>query len=101
MTDYSRYPLSHRFYSGAEKKIGILIKDKAYFAKFRKNSPEGFRFNHVSEYLGSHIFSILGVTAQETELGLYDNKEIVLIRDFLDQDETFVPFNGVGDSFAG
>jgi len=98
MTDYSKYSLSNRFYTGAEKKVGIMIKDKPYFVKFRKNSPEGYKFNHVSEYLGSHIFSILGVTVQETDLGMYDSKEIVLIRDFLEKDEVFVPFNGVGDS---
>ena len=98
MTDYSKYSPSNRFYTGAEKKIGIMIKDKPYFVKFRKNSHEGYRFSHVSEYLGSHIFSILGVTVQETDLGMYDSKEIVLIRDFLEKDEVFVPFNGVGDS---
>jgi len=98
MIDYSKYSHSDRFYSGVEKKIGILIKDKPYFVKFRKNSPEGFRFNHVSEHIGSRIFSFLGESVQETELGLYEGKEIVLIRDFLDKDEVFVPFNGVGES---
>ncbi|MHB1485552.1 MAG: HipA domain-containing protein [Saccharofermentanales bacterium] len=98
MTDYSKYPVSNRYYTGAEMKVGIMIKGKPYFVKFRKNSPEGLRFNHISEYLGSHIFSFLGINAQETDLGLYDSKEIVLIRDFLEDDETFVPFNGVGDS---
>lgn len=98
MTDYSKYSPSNRFYSGAEKKIGIMIKGKPYFVKFKKNSPEGYRFNHVSEYLGSHIFSILGMKVQKTDLGLYANEEIVVIRDFLEKDEVFVPFNGVGDS---
>jgi len=98
MIDYSKFPLSKRFYTGAEKKIGIIIKEKPYFVKFRKNSSEGYRYNHVSEHLGSEIFSILGVTAQETDLGMYDGKEVVLIRDFLGENEVFVPFNGVGDS---
>jgi hypothetical protein len=98
MKDYSEHSPSNRFYSGAEKKIGIMIKDKPYFVKFRKNSPEGYRFSHVSEYLGSHIFSDLGISVQETDLGMYDGKEIVLVRDFLEKDEVFVPFNGVGDS---
>jgi len=98
MLDYCRFPKSNRFYTGAEKKLGILIKNKPYFVKFRKNSPEGLRYNHVSEHIGSKIFSILGVQAQETELGLYDGEEVVLIKDFLNDDEIFVPFNGVGDS---
>lgn len=56
------------------------------------------RYNHVSEYLGSHIFSMLGIETQETFLGVYDGENIVAICDFLGEDEVFVPFNGVGDS---
>ena len=98
MIDYSNYPKNDRFYTGTEKKIGITVKNIPYIIKFRKNSREGYRFNHVSEYLGSHIFSLLGVPAQESHLGLYNGQEIVCIRDFLNNDEIFVPFNGVGDS---
>ena len=36
MIDYSKFSLSNRFYTGTEKKIGILIKEKPYFVKFRK-----------------------------------------------------------------
>lgn len=98
MTDYSVYPRNNRFYTGTEKKYGITVKDKAYIVKFQKNSPEGCRFNHVSEYLGSHIFNLLGVQAQESYLGLWGEYQVVCIRDFLEDSETFVPFNGVGDS---
>ena len=98
MTDYSIYPRNERFYTGTERKFGITVKGKAYIVKFQKNSPEGYRFNHVSEYLGSHIFNLLGVPVQESHLGLYDGQQVVCVRDFLDDGETFVPFNGVGDS---
>lgn len=56
------------------------------------------RYNHVSEYLGSHIFAMLGMETQETFLGTYKDENIVAIRDFLEEGEVFVPFNGVGDS---
>lgn len=56
------------------------------------------RFNHVSEYLGSHIFTLLGIETQETFLGTYKGENVVVIQDFLEEDEVFVPFNGVGDS---
>lgn len=98
MIDYSRYHDGGRFYSGAEYKKSILINNKYYLIKFQKNSREGLRFNHISEYLGSHIFSMLGIETQETKLGTYDGKSVVVIRDFLGEDEIFVPFNGVGDS---
>ena len=98
MKDYSRYPDGNRYYSGAERKKSILISDKPYLVKFQKNSREGLRFNHVSEYLGSHIFALLGIDTQETFLGKYKNEDVVVIQDFLGEDEVFIPFNGVGDS---
>ena len=98
MLDYSRYPDGNRYYSGAERKKSILISEKPYLVKFQKKSREGLRFNHVSEYLGSHIFSLLGIETQETFLGTYKDENVVVIQDFLGEDEVFVPFNGVGDS---
>ena len=98
MKDYSRYTDGNRFYSGAERKKSILINEKPYLVKFQKNSREGLRFNHVSEYLGSHIFALLGIETQETFLGTYKGENVVVIQDFLGEDEVFVPFNGVGDS---
>lgn len=98
MKDYSRYPDGNRYYSGAERKKSIFINEKPYLIKFQKNSREGLRFNHVSEYLGSHIFALLGIETQETFLGTYKNENVVIIQDFLGEDEVFIPFNGVGDS---
>lgn len=98
MKDYSEYEDGNRYYSGAERKKSILINGIPYLVKFQKNSRDGLRFNHVSEYLGSHIFSMLGVETQETFLGKYRDENVVVIRDFLEEDEVFVPFNGVGDS---
>ena len=98
MIDYSRYSEGNRYYSGAERKKSILISGKPYLIKFQKNSREGLRFNHVSEYLGSHIFSLLGMETQETYLGTYKDENVVVIQDFIGEDEVFVPFNGVGDS---
>lgn len=98
MMDYSKYPDGGRFYSGAERKKSIIINGNAYLVKFQKKSREGLRFNHVSEFLGSHIFSMLGIETQETRLGLYNGENVVVIKDFLGEDEVFVPFNGVGDS---
>lgn len=98
MIDYSKYPDGGRFYSGAERKKSILINGNAYLVKFQKNSRDGLRFNNVSEFLGSHIFSMLGIETQETRLGTFGNENVVVIKDFLSEDEVFVPFNGIGDS---
>ena len=98
MIDYSKYLDGGRFYSGAERKKSILINDNAYLVKFQKNSRDGLRFKHVSEFLGSHIFSMLGIETQETQLGTFGNENVVVIKDFLSEEEVFVPFNGIGDS---
>jgi len=98
VTDYSNYPTSDRYYTGAEKKKALTVSGKPYFLKFQKNSRDGLCFNHISEYLGSHIFALLGVTAQETHLGTYNDEQVVAVLDFLKKDEIFVPFNGVGES---
>lgn len=96
--DYSQYPLSGKMYGGSEKKIGIVINDERYIVKFQKDSLTGLRFNHVSEYLGSHIFALLGFKAQETYLGTYNNRHVVVLKDFLTDGTQFVPFNEVGES---
>lgn len=96
--DYSQYPLSGKMYGGSEKKIGIVINDERYIVKFQKDSLTGLRFNHVSEYLGSHIFALLGFKAQETYLGTYNNRHVVVMKDFLTDGIQFVPFNEVGES---
>ena len=57
MKDYSKYPINDEvFFSGAEKKYEITIDGFRYIMKFQKNSEIGFLYNHVSEYLGSHVF---------------------------------------------
>lgn len=98
MVDYSKYPDGNRYYPGAERKKSIIINGNPYIIKFQKKSRDGLRFNHVSEYVGSHIFSMLGIETQETFLGTYKGEHVVAIKDFLNKGEVFVPFNGVGDS---
>ena len=96
--DYSRYPLNNRFYSGSERKVGLTVKGENYILKFQKQTAFGMRFNHISEYLGAHIFEQLGIPVQETHLGFYRGEQVVACKDFIARDEQFVPFNDVGES---
>ena len=96
--DYSKYAPSGKFYTGAERKKGILIHGEFYIVKYAKGSPEGMTYSHVSEYLGSHLFEYVGIETQQTMLGTCDQKPVVVIKDFLREGETFVPFNDIGDS---
>ena len=96
--DYTRCVSSGRYYTGAEKKRGILIYGEPYIMKYAKESPEGMTYSHVSEYLGSHLFAQAGIETQETILGTCDGYPVVVMKDFIEEGETFVPFNDIGDS---
>lgn len=98
MRDYTRYEKTPVMFSGAEKKFEIIIDGHKYIVKFQKNSEVGLIYNHVSEYLGSHIFQCIGIPVQETFLGTYDGKNVVVMKNFLGPEEAFVAFNGVGES---
>jgi hypothetical protein len=96
--DFSNYPLSNKYYGGSEKKIGIIIDNSEFMLKFQKKTAFGVRFNHISEYIGSHIFQMLGIASQETSLGTYLNEPVVACKDFNVEGKQFVPFNEVGES---
>ena len=99
MIDFSIYPITNTYYGGTEKKFGIKIDDIEYMIKFQKQTNFGTkRFNHISEYIGSHIFEMLGFTAQETYLGLYNGEQVVACKNFITEGCQFVPFNDVGES---
>ncbi len=96
--DYSEYPVSGEYYGGSEKKVGLIMDGNEYMIKFQKRTPFGVRNNHVSEYLGSHIFELLGYPVQETRLGYYKGEQVVACKNFVHRGEQFVPFNEVGES---
>ena len=98
MRDYTMYEKTPVMFSGAERKFEIIIEGHRYIVKFQKNSEVGLTFNHVSEYLGSHIFQTIGIPVQETFLGTYGGENVVVMKNFLDQEDTLVAFNGVGES---
>lgn len=99
MTDYSNYPINTEvFLAGAEQKCEISIDGFRYIMKYQKNSEVGLIYNHVSEYLGSHVFALLGIPVQETYLGTYQGRNVVLMKHFCHPGERLVPFNDVGES---
>lgn len=98
MMDFTNYPLSNTYFGGSEKKIGIIINNNEYMLKFQKSTPFGTRNNHICEYLGSHIFELLGFWTQETYLGTYHDENVVACKNFIPPGTQFVPFNDVGES---
>lgn len=99
MIDFSAYPVNkNAFFSGAERKEEIIIDGFRYIMKYQKNSEVGLVYNHVSEYIGSHVFSILGLPVQETFLGTYNGHNVVLLKNFCGANESLIHFNDVGES---
>lgn len=96
--DFSNFRLSNIRYGGSERKLGILINDEPYMLKFQKVTRFGKRNNHLSEFLGSHVFEILGFDVHETYLGTYKGEAVVACKDFVTNGYEFVPFNDVGES---
>ena len=96
--DFTNYPLSGKFYGGTEKKLGILIDGFPYMLKFQKRTPFGLRFNTISEYIGCHVYQMLGFNCQDTFLGTYEGQNVVACKDFVTDGFQFVPFNDVGES---
>ena len=66
--------------------------------KFQKKTAFGTRYNHIAEYIGSHVFSMLGFPTQETYLGIYQGEQAVAYKDFIELGLQFVPFNDIGES---
>lgn len=96
--DFTNCKLSKKFYGGSEKKIGIVFGDSLFMLKFQKKTPFGLRNNIISEYLGSHIYQMLGFTCHDTFLGIYKGENVVACKDFMINGCQFVPFNDVGES---
>lgn len=98
LIDFSEYELNGKYYGGSERKEGITIDGEDYMIKYRKHTAFGKRNNHVSEFVGSHIFELCGFNSHVTFLGLRNGEQVVACKDFNVEGKQFVPFNDVGES---
>ena len=91
MIDFTAMPTRKKAYAGANGgKIAIVYEDEQYMLKFpphpKRNKELSYTNSCISEYLGSHIFEIVGIPVQETMLGTYTvngkEKVVVACKDF-------------------
>ena len=93
--DFSNSEYSNRngSYGGAAgDKDGIIINGEPWIAKYPKSNEEMAKSDKLSkksqtplsEYLGSHIYQILGYPVHETLLGIRKNNLVVACKDFCD-----------------
>lgn len=101
MLDFTNFPRKKKTYTGANgSKICIVYDDEFYMLKFPtsplKNKEMSYTNGCVSEYLGSHIFDIIGIPAQETLLGTFSGngkeKVVVACKDFTGEDTVLQDF---------
>jgi hypothetical protein len=109
--DFTSCELSKRNleYAGrAGEKRGIVYQGENWFLKFPKSTREmrntgnlSYVTSPLSEYLGSHIYQILGYHAHDTLLGVYDNgvrkKIVCACKDFIgdDENEILIPYTAL------
>lgn len=99
IVDFSHCPKSEILYSGSEKKQGIYYQQQAYMLKFPKRVQGKLSYNHVSEYISSHIMEAAGLDVHHTLLGLYEGQEVVAVKDFaVETGESLIEFSSTGDS---
>lgn len=75
-----QYSNRHGTYGGINgNKDGVILNDEYWIVKYPKmkniSSP-------LSEYIGSHIYGILGLPVHDTILGIRDHKLVVACKDF-------------------
>lgn len=109
LIDFSSFPLGPRNLEyggrGGEKK-GIIFDGENYFLKFPKNTSgmenvKGLSYvtSPLSEYIGCHIYEMLGYDVQKTIFGIcFDGKRfkpVCACRDFVLDDETLIPYTAL------
>lgn len=98
MIDFSdcEYSIRHGSYGGrAGDKDGILYNNEFYIIKYPKPVRQlkgiedmSYITSPLSEYIGSHIYEILGFDVHETFLGYRNNKIVVACKDFCRNTDT-------------
>ena len=101
MIDFTDLPQRNKTYSGANgSKISVLLDGDLYMLKFpgqaRLNDRISYANSCISEYLGSHIFEIVGIAAQKTILGTITRngreRVVVACKDFTSGDQVLQDF---------
>lgn len=93
-------------------KRGITIDGSNWIIKFPqetngfKNVDISFTTSPLSEYIGSHIYQILGYKTQDTKLGFYHNEKysrtqiVVICKDFTNEYTKLVDYESIKNNYS-
>lgn len=99
--DFTDCRQGYRAYGGKTgAKQSIIIDGDFYILKFRsslkfrelKNVVLSYDNSPISEYVGSHIYEILGISVHKTILGMFNNKLVVACKDFLSDNQRLLEY---------
>lgn len=100
-------PKSGRFYAGnAGRKVGIEWRESDWLLKFPastgklQGSVPSYTTAPLSEYLGSHVYEMLGIPVHETVLGVRDGKVVCACKDFSTGGKYLIEFHDLKNSLS-
>ena len=98
---------NNRKYGGmAGQKLGVVLDNENWILKFPKSTRNfqkieiSYTTMPLSEFLGSHIYNLIGVEAHETKLGIKDGKLVVACKDFLNKNEKLYEFREIKNEYV-
>lgn len=107
--DFSSCPFSNRngTYGGnSGDKEGILINNEPWIIKYPKKGSRLTNVNDLlysttpeSEYIGSHVYEILGYPVHKTILGIKNEHVVVACKDLCDEDTRLIEFRQLKNTF--
>ncbi len=108
--DFNDLKENGMMYGGhAGNELGVFINGENWFLKFPQSTRNllrkvdiSYSTSSLSEYIGSHVYEIIGIPVHETLLGVKDNKVVVACRDFRINsiDFRFEDFNSIKNVYV-
>ena len=107
LIDFESCLRSRRFYGGnAGRKVGVVWEGANWILKFPgptgklQGSVPSYTTAPLFEFLGSHVYGLLGIPVHETELGVRDGKLVCACRDFTTDNWDLVDFHDLKNSLS-
>lgn len=93
MHNFVKLERNYSAYGGTDcRKDSVILDGTPYMLKYfsDKNDP-------ICEFIGCHVFELLGINAQKTDVGIYNGEVVVLCSDFREEKD-LVEFNKIANS---
>lgn len=107
LINFETCPKSGEFYAGnAGRKVGIKWREANWLLKFPastgrlQGSLPSYTTAPLSEYLGSHVYGMLGIPVHETVLGVRDGKTVCACKDFSTGGKRLIEFHDLKNSLS-